>query len=105
MELHAGFNTLDYIVLAIILLSGLLAIFTGFVREMYSLFNWIASYFIAVRYHFLAEPFIKRFISNHTTIVDASIFAVFCASFIVLALIGMIVASLVRGNALTAIDR
>jgi membrane protein required for colicin V production len=102
---HAGFNTLDYIVLGIILTSGLLAIFTGFVREMYSLFNWAASYFIAVRFYFLAEPFVKRFISNRTTAADASIFLVFCASFFVLALLGMLVAGLVRGNALTAIDR
>ncbi len=105
MELHTGFNTLDFIVLAIILLSGLFAIMTGFVREMYSLFNWVASYFVAVHFYHLAEPFVSRYISNHTTIVDVSIFVVFCASFIILAIIGMVlIRMLVRGEALSVID-
>ena len=106
MELHDGFNTLDYIVLAIILLSGLFAIITGFIREIYSLFNWIASYFIAVRFFSLAEPMVGKYISNPHTIINVSIFAVFCVSFITLAVIGMIITRLlIRGGTLTLIDR
>lgn len=105
MELHTSLNTLDYVVLAIILLSGMLAIFTGFVREMYSLFNWTASAYIGSHFYRFAEPYVKNYISNPTTVMDVSIFAVFCVSFIVLGLIGSLVNRLVRGNTLTAIDR
>lgn len=106
MELHTSLNVLDYIVFGIILISGLFAIMSGFVREIYSLFNWAASYFIAVKFYTLAEPFVKKYISNPTTVADVSIFLVFCVSFIVLAIIGMGVTRLIiRGNALTAIDR
>lgn len=106
MELHAGFNSLDYIVLGIILVSGLFALMTGLVRELYSLLNWIASYFISIHFYFLAVPFVKKYISNPNTIIDVSIFAVFCASFIILAIIGMIVTrTLISGGTLTMIDR
>jgi membrane protein required for colicin V production len=106
MELHASLNVLDYIVLGIILISGLFAIMSGFVREIYSLFNWTASYFIAVKFYTAAEPYVKKYISNPTTVTDVSIFVVFCVSFIVLAIVGMVVTRLIiRGHTLTAIDR
>lgn len=105
MELHASFNTVDYVVFATILVSGLLAIFTGFVREIYSLFNWSASYFIGVKFYFLAEPFVKKYISNPKTVTYASIFIVFCICFIVLGLIGRFIVGFIKGEALTAIDR
>lgn len=105
MELHAGLNTLDCIVIGTILVSGLLAIFTGFVREMYSLFNWAASYFVAAHLSFLILPLVEKYISNHTTATDVAIFVLFCISFIILGLLGTFVTSLVKGKALTAIDR
>lgn len=106
MEAHLAFNTLDYIVMATILLSGLLAIFSGFVREMYSLFNWGASAFMGAHYHRFADPLVSNYISNPATIKDASIFVVFCATFIVLGLIGAAINQfLIKGKALTAIDR
>jgi len=105
MEPHTSFNVLDYIVLGTILLSGMLAILTGFVREMYSLFNWAASYFIAVKFYPVIEPYVQKYISKHATVVDVSIFAVFCCSFIILGLIGMLITNFIQGKALTAIDR
>jgi membrane protein required for colicin V production len=105
METHASFNILDYIVLGTILLSGLLAIMTGFVREMYSLLNWIVSYFIAMRFYPVALPHIQKYLSNPRTAADASIFAVFCLSFIVLAIAGIFITNFIQGKALTAIDR
>ena len=91
MEMHAGFNILDFIVLGIILLSGLFAIMNGFVREVYSLLNWVASYFVATHFYTLMEPFVGKYISNPNTITYLSIFATFCISFIVLAIIGMVI--------------
>lgn len=105
MEAHA-FNMLDYIVFAIILMSGLLAIFSGFVREMFSLFNWTASAYLGAHFHGYAEPLVKNYISNETTVRYASIFVGFCVSFIILGLVGAgINHFLIRGKALTAIDR
>jgi uncharacterized membrane protein required for colicin V production len=105
MAVH-GFNVVDYIVFATILLSGFLAIFTGFVSEMYSLFNWAASYFLAIKLYPLVAPLVSKHINNPETIVDASIFIVFCICFIILALIGQLVKRfIVQGKTLTAIDR
>ena len=105
MEAHTVFNTLDYIVMGTILISGLLAIFSGFVREMYSLFNWSASAYLGSHFYRFAEPLVKEYISNPSTVADVSIFIVFCVFFIIFGVLGMFVTRLVKGNALTAIDR
>ena len=91
MEVLHSFNAFDCIVLSLILISGLLAVFSGFLREMYSLFNWIASAYIGSHFYTFAEPYIGRYLTNPKTVKDLSIFAVFCLSFIVLALLGNIV--------------
>ena len=106
MDPHTGFTIMDYAVIGIILLSGLLAIFSGFVREIYSLFNWVASFFIGFHFYRVAEPYVKNYVSNPNTVMYLSIFIVFCVSFILLALVGIAIKGLlIRGAGITAIDR
>lgn len=105
MEAHAAFNVVDYAVFALILISGLLAIFSGFVSEMYSLFNWSASAYLGAHYYRFAEPYVAKYIGNPTVVMYVSIFAVFCVTFIILSLIGSIIERAISGTTLTAINR
>jgi membrane protein required for colicin V production len=105
MEPHTGLNNLDYIVLGIILLSGLLALMRGFVREVLSLAVWVGAYLIAARYYPLAEPTARHYIKSPSLATDVAAVSVFIIAFIVLSLISYLIAQLVQGRALTAIDR
>src|SRR5580692_6080730 len=95
MDPHTGLNNLDYIVLGIILLSGLLALMRGFVREVLSLGVWIGAYFIAIRCYPLAEPFTKKYIKTPSLATDIAGVATFCVAFILLSIVGMLIARLV----------
>jgi len=86
MEPHTGLNNLDYIVLGVILLSGLLALMRGFVREVLSLAVWIGAYIIAARFYSLAEPSARQYIKSPSLATDVAAVATFIVAFIVLSL-------------------
>lgn len=105
METHSVFNTLDYIVIGIVLLSGLLALLRGLMREIFSLIAWVGAYFAAVKFYKLALPTVHHYIKHDKTAEWAAMAAVFLIALIILMLLGFFICGLVRGKALTAIDR
>jgi membrane protein required for colicin V production len=101
-----GLNNLDLVVLGVILTSGVFALFAGFVREFFSLAAWIGAYFASATYFPLAEPLIKKYTKNETFIEIGAMVGVFVAVLILLMIIGHLISYLlVRGRAVTAIDR
>jgi len=105
MEPHIGFNNLDFIVLGILFLSGILAMFSGFVREVLSLVSWVFAYFIAAKFHYLVEPWVHHHIKNETGASLAAGTGLFIVVLLVCALLSNIIVGLVRGKALNTIDR
>lgn len=105
MEPHTGLNNLDFIVLGIVLLSGILALFRGFVREVLSLASWTLAYFAAVKYHYLAEPWVHHHIKSEQGAALAAGIGIFLIVLLVCALASNLIAGLVRGKALSAVDR
>lgn len=108
MEAAGALNTLDYIVIFTVLLSGLLALMRGLVREVLALLTWVGAYFVSAKYYYLAEPLVRSHLGDKGNGGVASGIAgvlVFVIAFIVLSLLSFLVASLIRGKALTAIDR
>ena len=102
---HSGFNNLDYIVVGIVLFSGLLALMRGFVREIFSLISWAGAYFAATKFYPLAIPFVHHYIKGDKAAEWAAMAAVFTVTLILLMIIGSLICSFVKGNTLTAIDR
>lgn len=106
MNGFAGLNNFDLVVVGVILLSGLLALMRGFVRELLSLITWTGSFFIAAKYYPLAEPWTRRYIHDNPSVAaDVAAVVIFVLAFIVLAILSAIISSLVRGRAITSIDR
>jgi membrane protein required for colicin V production len=105
METHSILNTLDYVVLGIILLSGLLALMRGFIREVLSLAAWVGAYMVAAKYYPHAEPWVAKYTKNETAITVVASALIFCGALVVLSIIGYFIAKVVRGPAITAIDR
>lgn len=105
MEPHTGFNNLDFIVLGIVFLSGVLAMFRGFVHEVLSLVSWVLAYFIAAKYYHLLEPWVHHHIKNETGASLAAGTGLFLIVLLVCALLSNVIVGLVRGKALNTIDR
>jgi len=103
--LPAGLNVLDCIVLATLLLSGIFAMFRGFVRESFSLVSWSIAYFVAAKYHQLVEPFIHHYVRNEQATMLLASAGLFVIILVALTVIGNAIADGIHGKGLTAIDR
>jgi membrane protein required for colicin V production len=105
MEPHSVFNTFDYIVIGVVLLSALLALMRGFVRELFSLIAWVGAYFVAIKFYAPAVPWAHTYVKNDKFAEMLAMGVVFVITLIVLMVIGYFVCKLIRGQALTVIDR
>lgn len=76
-------NFLDYIFIIFTAIFVLTAFFRGFIKEVFSLLNWVVAITLA---HFLApyaEEFLQRYFSNKTLIDVASRAIIFLLAFII----------------------
>jgi membrane protein required for colicin V production len=102
----------DGAVIAIVLISGILAFARGFVREATSIAGWvgaaIAAYFLAPRAEPLMQevPLLRDLIDSSCELSMMAAFGiVFVVALIVLSLFAPLLASAVRGRALGTIDK
>lgn len=98
-------NVVDLSVIAILVLSGIFALVRGLVSELVSLTVWTGSVIVSARFFPIAKPWLSQHIKNEMGVNIAAVLVVFCATFIVLALVGKLISSLIKGDTLTAIDR
>lgn len=106
MDPQQGLNAIDYGVIVIVLLSGLLALIRGFVREMFSLVTWAGACIVAAKFYPHALPWVHHYVKADKPAQWAAVGVTFLGALIVLAILGHIITGLVvRGSAITAIDR
>lgn len=102
---HTGLNYVDLAVFAIILLSGLMALIRGFLREALALGSWVAASFAAVYFYPYAQPLAHKYIHNEHMADIAAGTLIFCLVLALFIPLGIILGGLVKGKALTAVDR
>ncbi len=95
----------DGIAVAVVLLSGLLALARGFVREILGVFAWVTSGLVALSAYGAFEPFVLHYVSNPKLALLLTITAVFLVVLIILTIIVSFIASLVRDSVLSGLDR
>ena len=98
-------NPADLVVIAIILLSGLMAFFRGFVREGLSIAAWVGAVYVAIIGLPHARPWVEQYVHNETAASAVAGAGIFIVALIVFGLVGSMIAKLVRGTTLTALDR
>ncbi len=96
---------MDLSVLGVLLVSGVFAFIRGFVREIFSLGSWIGASLVSVFMYPVARPWVHEHIKSELAADAATAVGLFCVTLIILIPIGSLLSSLVRGEALTAIDR
>lgn len=98
-------NTIDFIVIGIVLGSGLIGLLRGFVREVLSICTWIGA--AAATYFFFSftKEFARGHISNPMIADGVTIVVLFIALLIIFSIICGIISDLVRKSTLGGIDR
>jgi len=100
-----NFAILDGVVIAVVLISAILAMFRGFVREVLSIAAWVAAAVLAYFFYGELVPYVTEYIANPTIAAGVSAAAIFLVSLIIVSLITMKISDFVMDSPVGALDR
>lgn len=98
-------NHADWIIVAIVAISGLISLWRGFVREALSLVIWMAAISIALFFSDMLSAHLSVWIGTPSLRKVASFVLLFVATLIVGGIVSHIIAALVKMTGLTGTDR
>lgn len=98
-------NPVDGIVILAVLLSGVLALIRGLVREVLSLISWFLAIYAGVQGAPLVKPTMLKYTDNELIASAGGGFIVFLVVLILLTIASYFIARSVRAVGLTSIDR
>lgn len=96
---------LDGILLAIMLISGVLAMIRGFVREVLSIASWVAAAVAAYFFYGSLKPFVLQHVASDTLATAIAAGAVFLVTLILVSYITMRISDFVLDSRIGALDR
>jgi membrane protein required for colicin V production len=98
-------NWVDLAVLAVVVVSALLGMMRGFVREALGLLAWLAAAYAAWRGYDEAYPMVLSWVGDPNLAAPLAFGGVFLIVLIVLSVVAHAIAQVVRGSVLGSMDR
>ena len=95
----------DLLIIAIIIISALISLVRGFVKEFLSLASWILAGFIALRYFTPLADLLEPYIESPTIRTGTSFAILFVSSLIVGAIVNYMASQAVTKTGLTGTDK
>lgn len=95
----------DYVILGLLAISGLLGLLRGFVREMFSLMTWVAAVWIAIHFSDALAPHLSSFVEAGPLRKGAAFCILLFAALIAGAILGGVIAGLLSSAGLSGTDR
>lgn len=86
-----GLTIFDWIVISVVGLSGLLALFRGFIREVLSLMTWLIAAFVTINYFDNVKEWLAPHVPQKMILLGLSTVGLFIAVLLVLSIINMFV--------------
>ncbi len=97
---------LDLVLLAVMLISGLLAMVRGFMREILSIASWGAAALVTLYSYQKLLPTAKAYFNNSDTIASVAVIAgVFIGTLIVVSIITIRISDMILDSRIGALDR
>lgn len=95
---------IDVVILAIIVLSALISVMRGFVKEMLSLVAWVVAFFVAATFYGnLAGLF--TFIDNDMAKIALALFVLFIGTLMAIGVVNLIISLILKKTGLSGTDR
>ena len=98
-------TVVDYVILIVLLLSALISLVRGFVREVLSLLSWGAAVWLAIHFTSDAMVFMEPYIESVPIRKGASFIGIFLVVLISLTILSFFIGKLVRSTGLGGTDR
>ena len=95
----------DIVVAAVLLISGVIALFRGFVKETLTIAGWIGAIFITLYGYQHIAPLLTDFIADSWVAELVAASALFLVSLVILTIVSHLIASRVQGSVLGHLDR
>ncbi|MDI4664788.1 CvpA family protein [Xanthobacter autotrophicus] len=96
---------LDIIVLTVLLISGLLAMVRGFLREVFSILSWVVAAGVTLYFHKQLLPVVKQYISQDTAALAVTVAVLFLGTLLVASIITARISDVVLDSRIGALDR
>lgn len=84
---EGGLTLFDWIVITVVGLSGLLALFRGFIREVLSLMTWLIAAFVTIHYYDNVKAALSPFITHKLALTGLSTVGLFVLLLVVLSIL------------------
>lgn len=103
--MDAPFTILDVALFFIVVISGLLAMTRGFLREFFSIVAWAAAVVAVVVFYFPLEPEAKKLITNDTVAKIALAATLFLGTLILVSILSYVITDKLLDSKIGALDR
>lgn len=104
-EVTGGLATLDIVILIIVLLSALIGLYRGLVKEVISLLSWVAAFVLALYFSNDLAVYIPANWGGHSLRLVMAFAGVFIVTLIAAGLLQWLLAQLIAGTGLSGTDR
>jgi membrane protein required for colicin V production len=99
------FSLLDIGLLAVMLISGVLAMVRGFMREVLSIASWVIAAVVTLYGYAKVVPFAKQYVSNDLIATGVSVAAIFLGTLLIVSLFTVKISDLILDSRVGALDR
>ncbi|RBO79869.1 CvpA family protein [Marinomonas aquiplantarum] len=97
--------TVDWLIIAVVVMSSLLSLKRGFVKEVLSLLTWVIAFVVAVKFSDQMQSLLIEQVQNDQIRYIVAFISLFVASLVVGALVSFLLGSLIQVTGLSSTDR
>ncbi|AEF54648.1 CvpA family protein [Marinomonas posidonica] len=97
--------TVDWLIIAVVVMSSLLSLKRGFVKEVLSLLTWVIAFVVAVKFSDQMQSLLIEQVQNDQIRYIVAFVSLFVASLVVGALVSFLLGSLIQVTGLSSTDR
>ncbi len=98
-------NGFDYVILGVIVVSALIGVARGFVREVLSLISWILAFWLAFTYASDASLYLEKYLDASTLRIAAAFTVLFVGGLIVLTIVSFMIYRVLSISGVSGPDR
>jgi len=97
--------TVDWLIIAVVVMSSLLSLKRGFVKEVLSLLTWVIAFVVAVKFSDQMQSLLIEQVQTYQIRYIVAFISLFVASLVVGALVSFLLGSLIQVTGLSSTDR
>ncbi len=105
MDQLNAISTLDWLIIAVVVISTLLSLKRGFVKEILSLVTWVVAFVVAVKFSDQMQALLVEQVQSDQIRYIVAFVSLFIASLVVGALVSFLLGSLIQVTGLSSTDR